>query len=144
MKITVEFENLDEFQQYIRMERSMTIGPNGITITENGITRPLENPLLVQPDPMAAAVDAAAKEVKAEQKASDPEQKEAKAEPEGPVLDENFRLNVRKALASLNKMKTGNPAKKLIEATGYKRLTEVPLELLPDLLEKAEEAMKDA
>ena len=141
MKITVEFENLDEFQQYIRMERSMTIGPNGITITENGITKPLENPLLVQPDPMATAVEVAAEEVKAEQKAQDPEQKEAKAEP---VLGENYRLKVRKALASLNKMKTGNPAKKLIEATGYKRLTEVPLELLPDLLEKAEEAMKDA
>lgn len=141
MKITVEFENLDEFQQYIRMERSMTIGPNGITITENGITKPLENPLLVQPDPMATAVEVAAEGVKAEQKAQDPEQKEAKAEP---VLDENFRLKVRKALASLNKMKTGNPAKKLIEATGYKRLTEVPFELLPDLLEKAEEAMKDA
>lgn len=136
MKITVEFENLDEFQQYIRMERSMTIGPNGITITENGITKPLENPLIVQPDSLSTAV-----EVAAEQEAPDPEQKEAKAEP---VLDENYRLKVRKALASLNKMKTGNPAKKLIETTGYKRLTEVPLELLPGLLEKAEEAMKDA
>ena len=136
MKITVEFENLDEFQQYIRMERSMTIGPNGITITENGITKPLENPRIVQPDSLSTAV-----EVAAEQEAPDPEQKEAKAEP---VLDENYRLKVRKALASLNKMKTGNPAKKLIETTGYKRLTEVPLELLPGLLEKAEEAMKDA
>ena len=136
MKITVEFENLEEFQQYIRMERSMTIGPNGITITENGITKPLENPLIVQPDSLSTAV-----EVAAEQEAPDPEQKEAKAEP---VLDENYRLKVRKALASLNKMKTGNPAKKLIETTGYKRLTEVPLELLPGLLEKAEEAMKDA
>ena len=141
MKITVEFENLEEFQQYIRMERSMTIGPNGITITENGITKPLENPLILQPDPMAKAVEVAAEEVKAEQEAPDPEPEEAKAEPE---LDENFRLKVRKALASLNKMKTGNPAKKLIETTGYKRLTEVPLELLPGLLEKAEEAMKDA
>ena len=136
MKITVEFENLEEFQQYIRMERSMTIGPNGITITENGITKPLENPPIVQPDSLSTAV-----EVAAEQEAPDPEQKEAKAEP---VLDENYRLKVRKALASLNKMKTGNPAKKLIETTGYKRLTEVPLELLPGLLEKAEEAMKDA
>ena len=136
MKITVEFENPEEFQQYIRMERSMTIGPNGITITENGITKPLENPLIVQPDSLSTAV-----EVAAEQEAPDPEQKEAKAEP---VLDENYRLKVRKALASLNKMKTGNPAKKLIETTGYKRLTEVPLELLPGLLEKAEEAMKDA
>lgn len=140
MKITVEFENLDEFQQYIRMERSMTISKDGITITENGITKPLENPLIVQPDSLSTAVEVAAEEVKAEQEAPDPEQKEAKAE----QLDENYRLKVRKALASLNKMKTGNPAKKLIEATGYKRLTEVPLELLPGLLEKAEEAMKDA
>lgn len=140
MKITVEFENLEEFQKYVRQERSMTITKDGITFTEGGVSRtsPVLNPSMID-----KAVEVAAEEVKAEQKAPDPEPEEAKAEPEGPVLDENFRLKVRKALASLNKMKTGNPAKKLIEATGYKRLTEVPLELLPDLLEKAEEAMKD-
>lgn len=134
MKITVEFENLEEFRNHIVMERELTFGPGGVTIKEKGMMQALEQ----------EAPEVAAEEVKAEQEAPDPEQKEAKAEPEGPVLDENFRLKVRKALASLNKMKTGNPAKKLIEATGYKRLTEVPLELLPDLLEKAEEAMKDA
>lgn len=141
MKITVEFENLEEFQKYVRQERSMTISKDSITFSEGGVsyTSPVLNPSMID-----KAVEVAAEEVKAEQEAPDPEQKETKAEPEGPVLDENFRLKVRKALASLNKMKTGNPAKKLIEATGYKRLTEVPLELLPDLLEKAEEAMKDA
>lgn len=141
MKITVEFENLEEFQKYVRQERSMTITKDGITFSEGGVSRtsPVLNPSIID-----KAVEVAAEEVKAEQEAPDPEQKEAKAEPEGPVLDENYRLKVRKALASLNKMKTGNPAKKLIETTGYKRLTEVPLELLPDLLEKAEEAMKDA
>ena len=138
MKITVEFENMEEFQKYVRQERSMTITKDGITFSEGSIshTSPVLNPSMID-----KAVEVAAEEVKAEQKAPDPEPEEAKAEP---VLDENFRLKVRKALASLNKMKTGNPAKKLIEATGYKRLTEVPLELLPDLLEKAEEAMKDA
>lgn len=138
MKITVEFENLEEFQKYVRQERSMTITKDGITFSDGSISRtsPVLNPSMID-----KAVEVAAEEVKAEQEAPDPEPEEAKAEPE---LDENFRLKVRKALASLNKMKTGNPAKKLIEATGYKRLTEVPLELLPDLLEKAEEAMKDA
>ena len=138
MKITVEFENLEEFQKYVRQERSMTLTKDSITFTEGGVSRtsPLLNPSMID-----KAVEVAAEEVKAEQEAPDPEPEPVKAEPE---LDENFRLKVRKALASLNKMKTGNPAKKLIEATGYKRLTEVPLELLPDLLEKAEEAMKDA
>lgn len=138
MKITVEFENLEEFQKYVRQERSMTITKDGITFTEGGVSRtsPVLNPSMID-----KAVEVAAEDVKAEQEAPDPEPEPVKAEP---VLDENFRLKVRKALASLNKMKTGNPAKKLIEATGYKRLTEVPLELLPDILEKAEEAMKDA
>ena len=138
MKITVEFENMEEFQKYVRQERSMTITKDGITFSEGSIshTSPVLNPSMID-----KAVEVAAEEVKAEQEAPDPEPEEAKAEPE---LDENFRLKVRKALASLNKMKTGNPAKKLIETTGYKRLTEVPLELLPGLLEKAEEAMKDA
>lgn len=138
MKITVEFENLEEFQKYVRQERSMTITKDGITFSEGGVshTSPILNPSMID-----KAVEVAAEEVKAEQEAPDPEPEPVKAEP---VLDENFRLKVRKALASLNKMKTGNPAKKLIEATGYKRLTEVPLELLPDLLEKAEEAMRDA
>ena len=141
MKITVEFENLEEFQKYVRQERSMTITKDGITFSEGGVshTSPVLNPSMID-----KAVEVAAEEVKAEQEAPDPEPEPVKEEPEGPVLDENFRLKVRKALASLNKMKTGNPAKKLIETTGYKRLTEVPLELLPGLLEKAEEAMKDA
>lgn len=56
-------------------------------------------------------------------------------------ITEDFRVEVRKTLAALNKLQAGNPAKTLIAETGYKRLTDVPLDLLPGLMQKAEEAM---
>ena len=141
MQITVVFDSLEEFQKYVRQERSLTITENGVTFSEGGIncTSPVIDPSMI-----GKTVEVAAEEVKAEQKAPDPEPEPAKAEPEGPVLDENYRLKVRKTLASLNKMKSGNPAKSLIAETGYNRLTEVPLELLPGLLARAEEVMQDA
>lgn len=77
-----------------------------------------------------------AEEVKTEEPASAPEK------PQKPT--EDTRIEVRKMLATLNKMQTGNPAKQLIAATGYKRLTDVPLELLPDLKKAAEEALNNA
>jgi hypothetical protein len=77
-----------------------------------------------------------AKDLKAEEPASAPEKPQK--------VDESLRVEVRKTLATLNKMQTGNPAKQLIEKTGYKRLTDVPLELLPDLKKAAEEALNNA
>lgn len=148
MKITVEFENLEEFQKYVRQERSMTITGDGITFTEGGVSR--TSPVL-DPSMINKAVEVAAEEVKAEPEMPKKEPEVPKKEPEvpktedeSPVVDENYRLKVRKTLASLNKMKSGNPAKALIAETGYKRLTEVPLQMLPGLLARAEEVMQNA
>jgi len=77
-----------------------------------------------------------AEEVKTEEPASAPEKPQK--------IDESLRVEVRKMLATLNKMQTGNPANQLIEKTGYKLLTDVPLELLPDLKKAAEEALNNA
>lgn len=86
-----------------------------------------EEPKMAQEEP---------KEVKTEEPASAPEKPQK--------IDESLRVEVRKMLATLNKMQTGNPAKQLIAATGYKRLTDVPLELLPELMEKTKEALNNA
>ena len=93
-----------------------------------------------------AKLPEAQEEPKTAREEADPVKPEEPASaPEKPQkVDESVRVEVRKMLATLNKMQTGNPAKQLIEKTGYKRLTDVPLELLPDLKKAAEEALNNA
>ena len=73
--------------------------------------------------------------------------KEAPAEAETPkaaatpVVTEDFRVEVRKTLAQLNKKTGGNEAKELIKGFGVSKLTEVKLEDLPALMEKAQAAL---
>lgn len=119
MKITVEFENMEEFLQHISLDGSIVT-----TVTrEEPPVEPTDVPFV----PTAV---------------TEPEPAET---PEtAPAITEDFRVEVRKALATLNKMQTGNPAKALIAETGYKRLTDVPLDLLPGLMDKAKEAMNNA
>ncbi len=133
MKITVEFDNLEEFQKH------MTVG-NAILITDAGVTFKQNSPII--PDTSKKPAEQAQEEP-AEIKTEDPAPVEEKPQ-EGPKITEEYRVEVRKALATLNKMQTGNPAKALIAETGYKRLTDVPLEMLPDLMKKAQEAMNNA
>lgn len=117
MKITVQFDSLAEFQEHMIQRAGIMIEPT---------------PVEKQPDP--APVEEEPKKLPAE-----PE--EVPEEAETPAVTEDFRVEVRKTLAALNKLQAGNPAKALIAETGYKRLTDVPLELLPGLMQKAEEAM---
>ena len=60
----------------------------------------------------------------------------AAAAPAAPAVTEDFRVEVRKALAQLNKATGGNVAKELIKEFGCSKLTEVKLEDLPALMEK--------
>ena len=111
MKITVQFDSLEEFREH--MIQQAGIGPQ----------------IQIEPDP--APVE------------EEPEKLPAEPEEalEGAKITEDFRVGVRKTLAALNKLQAGNPAKQLIAETGFKRLTDVPLEMLPGLMQKAEEAM---
>ena len=111
MKITVQFDSLEEFQEH--MIQHAGIGPQ----------------VQIEPDP--APVEEEPEKLPAEPIGA----------PEEAKITEDFRVEVRKTLAALNKLQAGNPAKALIAETGYKRLTDVPLELLPGLMQKAEEAM---
>lgn len=116
MKITVQFDSLEEFQEHMNQQASIRIEP-----------LPVEK----QPDPTPV-------EEEQEKLPAEPEKAPEEAKTE---ITEDFRVEVRKTLAALNKLQAGNPAKQLIAETGFKRLTDVPLELLPGLMQKAEEAM---
>lgn len=123
MKITVEFESMEEFQKHMVQAAKLEINCDGISI-----------------------IPAASQQEEAPTEPTDvPFVPTAVTEPEpAPAITEDFRVEVRKVLATLNKMQTGNPAKALIAETGYKRLTDVPLDLLPGLMDKAKEAMNNA
>lgn len=79
-----------------------------------------------------------------------PVKEEAPAEPEPepepaptePEVKEEYRTEVRAMLAKVNKKTGENTARELIMAvSGKTRLTDVPLPLLPELMEKAKEAL---
>lgn len=128
MKITVEFESLEEFQKYLQGAAPAQEGPKAKKVEEV--------PAEAEETPTAPAGAAPV--------AIPWEKPEDAVEAKAPKITEDFRYEVRKTLAALNKVQTGNPAKALIAEIGYKRLTDVPLELLPGLMEKAKEAMNNA
>jgi hypothetical protein len=139
MRITVEFESLEEFQKnmILNLPNYVEFTKDGLTISHGGQNRPEwpkaeaveEVPTTTEEAPAVAPV------------AIPWETPEEAVEAKAPAVTEDFRVEVRKTLAALNKQKTGNPAKALIAETGYKKLTDVPLGLLPGLMEKAKEAL---
>lgn len=145
MKITVAYDSMEEFLRHTMVDGSLRS-----TIThysDEAMQAAKEKELDIQ---KLAAETAKLPEAQEGPKMAQEEPKDEKTEepasaPEKPQkIDESLRVEVRKMLATLNKMQTGNPAKQLIAATGYKRLTDVPLELLPDLKKAAEEALNNA
>lgn len=145
MKITVVYDSMEEFLRHTMVDGSLrsTITHYSDEAMQAAAAKELDIQKLAaetaklpeaQEEPKMAQEEA--KDLKAEEPASAPEKPQK--------VDESVRVEVRKMLATLNKMQTGNPAKQLIEKTGYKRLTDVPLELLPDLKKAAEEALNNA
>ena len=61
------------------------------------------------------------------------------------AVDESYRVEVRKALAALNKKVPGNPARDLIQKhCGVDKLSDAPLDTLQGLMEAAMEALQSA
>lgn len=60
--------------------------------------------------------------------------------PKEPAVTEDYRVEVRKVLAKLNKKTGTNTASELIKSFGAERLTDVALQDLPALMARAEEA----
>lgn len=106
MKITVQFESLAEFQQHMT-----TCAP--------------AQPVTVWPE-----------EQPAPEPVKDPEPAPApEPEPEPVKITEDFRAEVRRAMATLNKQTGENTAKKILQERGFASLKDAPLEALPELME---------
>lgn len=123
MKITVTFDSLDEFEAF---KGTAAAAPQGVQ-------EPAEEPKAPKAKKSAPKEEMPWKEAPAEAEAP----KKAAA----PAVTEDFRVEVRKTLAQLNKKTGGNEAKELIKEFGCSKLTEVKLEDLPALMEKAQAAL---
>lgn len=147
MKITIEFENLAEFQKYMGQTapapaRDDKPDPNRVTGDA-----PAPAPAEAVQEPQEAPEDHAHKKntKKVEKTAPaeaepTPESADDAAPAEPAEVTEDFRITVRKQLAALNKKRGYNRAAELInEQTGKGKLTEVALADLPKLMEAAKE-----
>ena len=154
MKITIEFNSLEEFDSF---RGTQTTG-------EIGYLKPLPCVNVPTNEPEPAMVDAYSLEpepVKVEANSSEPApvEKEEPAlideeptfiqdipedepAPEAEVDYELLRLETRKVLAELNRTVSGKPAQNLIKAMGYKGLTEVPGERLQELKVTAQKMLE--
>ena len=118
MKITVTFDSLDEFEAF---KGTAVVAPQSAQ-------KPVE-----EPETPKAKKSAPKEEMPWKEASTEAEAPKAAA---APAVTEDFRVEVRKALAQLNKATGGNVAKEIIKEFGCSKLTEVKLEDLPALMEK--------
>lgn len=125
MKITVTFDSLDEFARYIKPMEGFEPEPRNVF--EEAKQKTAE---IAKVDTGTGTIVGATLE----------EQKQIEAEEAAQAVTEDYRVDVRKFLAKLNKQTGKNTAKELIQQFGATKLTDVKLEDLPALMAKAEEA----
>lgn len=135
MRITVTFDALDEFnafmgKQFNLAEPAPTPVPAGNWYPEGSQKDERVLSTVQPPKPPAEPVKPA------EEKAAS----EKPAEPEKPAVD---HVAARKAMAALNKAAGENIARKLVSAFGYSRLTDMPVEKLPELMEVVARPLDD-
>lgn len=126
MKITITFDSLEEFKKHI-------IGVKTPAPAQKATEAPQSDE---EPKPKKNPKKA---EKPQEEEASQPD--EAPEKEDAPEISEDFRVEVRKALAKLNKKVGKNMASELIKGFGVEKLTEVALSDLPALMDKAKEAL---
>lgn len=138
MRITVTFDALDEFNAF--MGKQLNLAEPAPAPVPAGNWYPGGSPkdervprvpdTVQPPEPPAEPVKTA------EEKAAP----EKPAEPEKPAVD---HVAARKAMAALNKAAGENIARKLVSAFGYSRLTDMPTEKLPELMEVVARPLDD-
>jgi len=133
MKITVTFDSLGEFLACMKVQEGFDETP----VAVNSFDQAMDSVQKLAAEGFTEATDVPFDE---EPKENPPKQEKPAEEPAAAVT-EDFRADVRKALAKLNKQTGQNTAAEIIKAAGYKRLTEVPLEKLPAIMDKAKEAL---
>lgn len=143
MKITVTFDSIQELLSVTNitpeevMQAVMHSGRGAVDVT----TAPAAAPKAV---PFKEAVDHAALNASATKTTE-----EKKTAPAPEKVDESYRVQVRQVLAELNAQarRAGDgkkPAQEIIHGMGFDKLTDVPLDRLPELMAKAKEATDGA
>lgn len=117
MQITVTFESLEEFARYIKPMEGFEPEPRNVFEEAKQKTEEIAQET---PEGFEPVTDTPYEEV-------------------APAVTEDYRVDVRKFLAKLNKSTGKNTAKELIQQFGASKLTDVKLEDLPALMAKAEE-----
>lgn len=126
MKITITFDSLEEFKKHIIGVPEAAPAQKAAEAPQSDETpKPKKNPKK--------------EEKPQEEEAGQPD--EAPEKEEAPEVSEEFRVEVRKTLAKLNKKVGKNMASELIKEFGVEKLTEVSLSDLPALMDKAKEAL---
>lgn len=129
MRITFEFNSLEEVKQYLDGQVAATIALSEYVVKDAPAAKPAKAEPKAEPAkdeelPFAPA----------------PEPKKAEA-PAQTKVDESYRVEVRQVLAQLNKKTGKNTASELIKELGVSKLTDVALSDLPALMAKAQEAL---
>ena len=136
MQITVTFDSLEEFTRYIKPMEGFE--PEPVQEKRNVFEEAKQKVAsIMEVDTGTGTLVGEPAELKAS-KAEDAAPVEEKTE-EQPAVTEDYRVEVRKFLAKLNKQTGKNTAKELISQFGASKLTDVKLEDLPALMTKAEE-----
>ena len=138
MLITVTFDTLDEFNAYMGKQLNLAEPAPAPVPAGNWYPggSPVDDsvPVVFQPPkPPAEPVKPAEPEKPAEEKAV----------PEKPAKPTVDHVAARKAMAALNKAAGENIARKLVSAFGYSRLTDMPAEKLPELMEVVARPLDD-
>ena len=131
MKITVTFDSLEEFEAHMRPQEGFE--PEPVQEKRNVFEEAKQKVAsIMEVDTGTGTLVGEPAELKADKT-------EEKTE-EQPAVTEDYRMEVRKFLAKLNKQTGKNTAKELISQFGASKLTDVKLEDLPALMEKAKES----
>lgn len=141
MKIKIEFDSLEEIRAII--SQGLTVKPEAVLKSFETATMALEVYQTAAETHESAPERKPTKTKKDTPEAKAPE-KATESPTEGKTPTEEDRVSVRKALAKLNKLTGKNVAREILEDMGYEKLTEVPLERLAELMEKAKEAYGNA
>ena len=120
MRITVTFDALDEFNAF--MGKQLNLAEPAPAPVPAGNWHPGGSP----------ADDSVPDTVQPPEPPAEPVKP---AEPEKPAKPDVDHVAARKAMAALNKAAGENIARKLVSAFGYSRLTDMPAEKLPELME---------
>jgi len=138
MQITATFNTLEEFQQFISRGVTLTTGEAEQVLQDLGYIKTAPE------EPQEVAAAETAPEEKKDTAKKKRRQEAADTTAEAPTATEADRVKVRQLLAKLNKAAGKNKAREIIQGLGYDKLTDVPLEDLPKLLELTEGALRDA